>query len=382
MKIPAVAFTTFLLFRCLDLFSQEIQLISDPRDPFFGAVRITSIDDFLPDITTCENVNDTAAQLLMIYPKSDESQTYQGLPPMLGTYTVMDSAILFAPRFPLIQGRSYVLLVRLGSGSVAGDPVATLTVPHLREAPQTIVVQVFPRSGHLPANQLKFYVRFSAPMGQDDLYHHISLRDGQGQIVPNAFLELTPPLWDAEHQILTLWFDPGRIKTGLAPNVKLGPPLHEGREFTLTIAGSMTDALGQPLGIDYVKSFVAVNADHSRPDPTTWEIVPARTGTRDTVKLIFPESMDFATLRSGIAVFSKAGASIEGQVFLKDQERNWLFVPKEVWQKGTYEIRISRRLEDLAGNNLNRLFDTYHQGVTKVLDHKTQPYLALEWLSQ
>lgn len=48
---------------------------------------------------------------------------------------------------------------------------------------------------------------------------------------------------------------------------------------------------------------------------------------------------------------------ISGQVLLKNNERIWCFIPDNRWAPGQYKIKIESRLEDLAGNNLNRLFD-------------------------
>jgi len=38
-------------------------------------------------------------------------------------------------------------------------------------------------------------------------------------------------------------------------------------------------------------------------------------------------------------------------------ETMWAFVPSNTWETGEYTILIDTRIEDLAGNTLNYLFD-------------------------
>ena len=42
---------------------------------------------------------------------------------------------------------------------------------------------------------------------------------------------------------------------------------------------------------------------------------------------------------------------------ITDQEKKLQFFPDKMWKKGEYTVKIEGRLEDLAGNNLNRLFE-------------------------
>jgi len=49
--------------------------------------------------------------------------------------------------------------------------------------------------------------------------------------------------------------------------------------------------------------------------------------------------------------------SITGSIQTRNEERIWQFTPNEPWTKGRYVLQIETRLEDLAGNNINRPFD-------------------------
>jgi hypothetical protein len=39
------------------------------------------------------------------------------------------------------------------------------------------------------------------------------------------------------------------------------------------------------------------------------------------------------------------------------EEKQLNFIPNKPWSPGQYNLQVEARLEDLAGNNLNRLFD-------------------------
>jgi len=91
------------------------------------------------------------------------------------------------------------------------------------------VQHVFPSAAALPANQLKFYVQFSAPMSRGEAWKHIRLLNHEGKPVDLPFLELDQELWDPNYQRLTILFDPGRIKRGLLPREEAGPIIEQGK---------------------------------------------------------------------------------------------------------------------------------------------------------
>lgn len=67
--------------------------------------------------------------------------------------------------------------------------------------------------------------------------------------------------------------------------------------------------------------------------------------------------MDAATVNSHISIIDENGQIIDGVIRLMHQESVVLFEPHTNWSSGNYKIRIGAKSEDLAGNNLNRLFD-------------------------
>ena len=48
---------------------------------------------------------------------------------------------------------------------------------------------------------------------------------------------------------------------------------------------------------------------------------------------------------------------VPGREYLLEEETLYEFSPDQTWHTGNYIIQIETRLEDLAGNNINRLFD-------------------------
>ena len=49
---------------------------------------------------------------------------------------------------------------------------------------------------------------------------------------------------------------------------------------------------------------------------------------------------------------------VTGSFHVSDNETLLTFYPGDKWKPGLYVLGIEPRLEDLAGNNLNHLFDT------------------------
>ena len=74
------------------------------------------------------------------------------LPPMLGSYRAADGGVVFQPRFPLRAGVRYRVVFR----GVTPEITAVFELPADRHAPSARVANVYPSTGVLPGNQLKF----------------------------------------------------------------------------------------------------------------------------------------------------------------------------------------------------------------------------------
>lgn len=308
--------------------------------------------------------NSDWATMLAVHTDSGNSQD---TPAMLGTYDADGEAIHFTPRFPLVAGLNYqvrfnLTLFREKSGyqTDAASPIVietVISVPKPAASATTKVMQVYPTADVLPANQLKLYVYFSAPMSVGEAYDHIQLLDEAGREKPRAFLRIDQELWDESRQRFTLLFDPGRVKRGLRSNLEDGAPLQTGKKYRLVIDRNWRDGEGNLLAADFEKFFSVSAADRKSPSPQSWQITTPSAGTAEPLKLLFDEPLDFALSEQMIEVLDASGHPVAGRVEISEGETQWCFMPNGPWQPGEYQIRPDSRLEDRAGNNLRRLYD-------------------------
>jgi len=166
-------------------------------------------------------------------------------------------------------------------------------------------------------------------------------------------------LWNFDRTRLTVWFDPGRVKRDLLRNQKLGAPLEEGKNYTLHISKDWKDANGYSLEENFTKNIYAVAADRSAPSTKNWSATIPKSGSKTPLIIHLGESMDHALLRKSLTVLDDdSGEKIAGDITIKNHETEWIFTPIYNWKSAAYRIQINSELEDLAGNNFNRLFDT------------------------
>src|SRR5207245_499798 len=106
---------------------------------------------------------------------------------MLGTYSATETGFRFEPRFPLQPGVEYLAVFDSSQPPLARSPGltirATFKLPKPAAAATTVVEHVYPTVSHLPENQLKFYLHFSAPMSRGDAYKHVHLIESPGKEV-------------------------------------------------------------------------------------------------------------------------------------------------------------------------------------------------------
>jgi hypothetical protein len=276
------------------------------------------------------------------------------VPPLLGTYSFADGSLVFTPRFPVAPG----IHLRAVFQSPGGAPVeATFDIPkEAAPAVTTRVAHVYPSTGILPENQLKFYIYFSAPMQKGQAWQRIHLLNSDGDRVVLPFLELDEELWDRDNTRLTVLFDPGRIKRGLVPLKEDGPSIEAGKHYTLVIDRDWLDGRGVPLVEEFRKEFRVAPADRTPPNPAKWQIGTPHADTTEALVLDFPKPMDFALLQHLLTVVGPGG-TVAGTVAVVRDETEWRFTPQQPWKVGDYQVVVQTTLEDLAGNHVGRAFD-------------------------
>ena len=285
---------------------------------------------------------DSVGKLLHIHlAKSDQ--------PMIGDYLFEEGKVIFKPIIAFTRGLNYKVYVR-------NELIDEIAIPSDNSAIAPEVVAIYPALDTLPGNLLKFYISFSKPMQEGDMIQHIHLiKDGR-DTVSSVFLDLE--LWNNERTMLTLWLDPGRIKRDLQPNKLLGPPLNKGSHYQLVIDKKWQDAEGILLKQNFTRNFFVGAHDSFSPDVELWTIAAPGSETREQLTISFNESLDHVLAESTILVTDANGNEIKGKHRVSDDGTIFYFLPDIEWKPAIYLLQIESRLEDLAGNNLDRLFDT------------------------
>lgn len=267
---------------------------------------------------------------------------------MLGQFLIEDNDLVFKPVVPFTKGFTYEVLKDNTVLSKIEIPIGEMRLPML--------TGIYPSRDTVPENLLKFYFEFTEPMREGKSLNYIFLIDEKGDTLKNTFLDLTPELWNTDGTLLTLWLDPGRIKRDLTPNKEMGAPLVQGKEYTLIVSQEWKSKEGAALLSASSKKFVVGSRDEKVPDMSAWVITAPEKGTKQSLVITLPEPLDYSLLREAISVYTKNDL-VAGMIKLGYKERVLKFSPDVLWSAGDYTIKIESRLEDLAGNNLNRPFD-------------------------
>lgn len=271
--------------------------------------------------------------------------------PVLGHWVKTNGGIRFRPIVPLTPGLDFVLR------TVDGDNHA-FSVPDTADRQHPEVLGVYPSGDSLPENLLKMYLRFSVPMQHiGNPIEHLRVRDeSAGQEVP-VFLKLERALWNEDQTRLTLWLDPGRIKTGLIPNETSGMPLQAGHRYTMVIDTGLRSSTGQNLKSVFVKKWFTKESDRIKPNPANWKIQTPPSGSLDPLVIDLGEPLDVVLSVESLQIHSLENGPLQGKWRIHKGEEQVSFEPATPWKKGGYNIYVNPVLEDLAGNTPLRLFD-------------------------
>lgn len=293
------------------------------------------------------------------------------VPALEGSYAVQDGVLTFHPTYPIAPGVHYRAVFRPAYGGAAIE--AGFDGPHADKTPTTKVTHVYPSSEVLPSNELRLYIYFSGPMSRGESARYLRVLDENGKVLegPNAVFLPGEELWDPNFTRLTMTFDPGRIKRGLTSNMKIGPPIAEGKRYTLVIDRDWPDAKGAPLVASYRKEYRGGPAERTPPDPKQWRVAAPKAGTSEALVVDFPAPMNYPLLQRMIRVSNGKGP-IAGTISIAREESEWRFTPRDAWRPGDYQLVMDTGLEDLAGNHIGQPFDidTFEQ-VTESIKTQT-----------
>jgi hypothetical protein len=283
-----------------------------------------------------------------------------------GTYEVGETEVKFTPRFPWaneVQYEAQFDLAQLAKNYnevyVPPSPNNPLRLDFSLTSSSKLkpeVVAVYPTSEVLPENQLKFHIIFNTPMTHGDVYKFVKLIDSKGAEVEKAFLVVDQEFWDHEMKVVTLLLDPGRIKRGLKANLQMGAPLKNGERYRLVVTSGWKNIDGKLTDKTYTKQFRCVEADRRPVDISAWKITNPGASSDDLI-IECNENLNFILASDAIRIFDERNTTVDGEIILQREESIIIFRPKSRWNNGSYTFKVNPLLEDLAGNNLNRLFD-------------------------
>jgi hypothetical protein len=269
--------------------------------------------------------------------------------PVLGEIKEDGSNILFTPTVPLTRGRDYEVFLR-------GKMIGTVSVPG-SDARAPELIAIYPTQDTVPENLLKIYFKFSTSMVEGNSITNITLLRNSRDTVQGTFLDLSPELWNADGTMLTLWLDPGRIKRDLIPNKALGNPLEPSGVYSLHVSGRWRSKEDIEMGSGYIKNFTTIQRDEQMPVPDKWRLGIPASKTSEPLIVDLRESLDYSLLNDAITILDADRQEVKGTWVVGEEEKSISFIPGSNWNAGEYLVQVATRLEDLAGNNINRPFD-------------------------
>lgn len=268
---------------------------------------------------------------------------------IIGEIVSEGNTYVFTPIIPFSNGKTYTV-------NYKREPITNFKIKPKSSLDKPELLAIYPSVDTVPENLLKMYFEFSQPMQEvGNALDYITIFDKIENHEVDAFLVLENELWNKEYTILTLWLDPGRIKKGLIPNKEKGLPLVKGHEYDIIVSQNFRDHNGLSLKETFKKEIVVKTSDTIKPEIEQWRIeIPKH--KKDYLTIHFSEPLD-AQLIKDVFFVTKNNSIISGNFILGHNEKHVQFMSDKDWGKGNYTISVESRIEDIAGNNLNRLFD-------------------------
>ncbi len=287
--------------------------------------------------------------------------------PLLGRWERGAGRGVFLPALPLPAGQAFVLEWTGADGMMRRHEFRTAAAAGAQPT-----VELRPTGVSLPANALKFYLHFSEPMERGVFLERLRLFESDGRETLGPFRETE--LWSPDGRRLTVWFHPGRQKTGVNLNLEEGPVLRAGTRCRLVVSGAWRSAAGVARGADRTFEWQVGPADHTLPALAGLRLQAPAAGSREPLVVLSDESLDPGVLAGALHI-RRAGQGVVGHAEAAPDGRSWRFTPDMAWPAGEHVLQADPHLEDLAGNTLSRPFERDlqappHQG----------PELQLRWV--
>jgi hypothetical protein len=211
-----------------------------------------------------------------------------------------------------------------------------------------VVAAVHPSGASVAENLLRIELRLQAPLRAPLDMTRVTLLDEAGRVIPDPFLDLALP--SADGRRIAVLLHPGRVKTGVGANLRLGRALHAGTTVTLVIDDP---SIGQVLR----KTWKVLPAESAGPAPSRWILGRPVAGSRQAL-VVRMQSPISASSESLIAVKGPDGHRARGSTRLSEGDTVWTFTPAQPWPRGMHRLVTHPDLETPAGNRTCARFET------------------------
>jgi hypothetical protein len=224
---------------------------------------------------------------------------------------------------------------------------------------------VTPSGPAVPENLLRIVVHLEAPLSAPLDMRHVVLSGSDGVAIDGAFLDL--PLAGRDGKSLTLLLHPGRIKTGVGPNVAVGPALRAGQSVQLRIDDPQLKRVVE-------KRWQVRPPLRQAIMPQQWTVPAVKRGSRAPLRVRFPDALD-GDAAPLLALQGPDGRRVAGVARLAAGETEWRFTPAQAWRAGSYVLRVHPQLEDPQGNRLCSAFEQAGQSAQQCDDEGRREFI-------
>lgn len=241
-------------------------------------------------------------------------------------------------------------------------------------------VQVFPEADLLPANLLRFHLRFEQVLDEFNVNEDLRLIEFDGtteRVVENPFLDLNEGLWSANGLTLTVLLHPGRIKSGLASHKFLGPALREEYRYELQARGNQeANRVVGKLGEWFpLKRFVTCNPINERIDLDNVTLCATHYVDRSMLSIQVGRVCDRLATENSLALVYNDKSVVDFDVFTDGTDTSIALSLPDGLQPGRYTIHFASDFEDACGNRFSEAFEGY--SCTRRSDESTRLSFSL-----
>jgi hypothetical protein len=230
-------------------------------------------------------------------------------------------------------------------------------------------IQVFPSAAEIPANLLRFHLRFDEVPDVFNVGTAIRLIDANEAVVDHVFLDLNEGLWSADGLTLTVMLHPGRIKTGLVAGRNFGNAFREYDQYELQLrrehvpffqGGSPSSASAADEWV-CIKRFTAIPAITTAIDAQSLLLSAPDARSLSPLSITFPRSIDRLAAENYVRLSNATDAVLDIKIAVDSAERTIHLVPRCTWPLEPVTVSFSDDFEDVSGNRLSSAFATSTQ---------------------